>query len=444
MVHEHAPSPTVFIIGRESSAVIPQTGYFCIPALRGLYCLRSRAFGSGKVLTWLISRVLFSDTMGGAPLLPPERGRYQKNAGRPRMNLPDLNELRESESESDRASPPLVSVVIPAYNASGPIVETLNSVFRQAFSGFEVIVVNDGSPDTRELESALQPFAERIRYFQQQPNRGPSSARNLGILQARGRYVAFLDSDDLWLPHHLASQLALFAGNHALGLVYSNNLQLQGEEIVGAAFDSVPQNGPVTLESLLAEDCTVNTSSVLVLRSALLECGLFDETMNRCEDFDLWVRLAAHGVRMAYDGQVQVIHRLGNGLSSNSELMKRGRAAVYRKAAATLQLNPAQREIIHGKLRQLEIEIEIETAKQHLDAGRFREARSAVQHVNSMSGAAKFRVAAVALLYCPRLLRWSYRGYIRFLQWYKRRARAPGRNPRTPLNTDALMRQRQA
>src|ERR671939_2007579 len=97
---------------------------------------------------------------------------------------------------------PAVSVIIPAYNAAAHIGAALDSVFAQTFTDYEVIVVNDGSPDTPELERALDAYAGRLLYVRQE-NRGPSGARNAGIRRARGEYVALLDSDDLWLPAYL-------------------------------------------------------------------------------------------------------------------------------------------------------------------------------------------------------------------------------------------------
>jgi glycosyltransferase involved in cell wall biosynthesis len=339
---------------------------------------------------------------------------------------------------------PLVSVIIPAYGASAYIAAALESVFQQTFSSYEVVVINDGSPDTPALEAALQPYLSRLRYFRQQ-NRGPSAARNLGIGEARGRYVAMLDSDDLWLPHHLARQVDYLTGDAELGLIYSNSMQFRDREVVGTAFETVPQTKPVTLESLLAEHCTVNTSSVVVSRDALLKAGLFDESLNRCEDFDLWLRLAGQGVQMTYDSDVQVFHRLGHGLSSNRERMKRARAEVYRKAVATLSLNAMQQKIVAAKLKELEIEIEVEVAKEHLEAGRFREARFAVQRANSLVRAPKLklRLAEAGLRFCPLLVRWSYDRYLQLLRWSKRRGReAARRSGSEPSNFDILMRPR--
>src|SRR5215467_6832857 len=90
---------------------------------------------------------------------------------------------------------PLVSVIIPAYKAAAFIDETLQSVFCQTYQNFEVVLINDGSPDTAEFERAIAPYRDRISYIRQE-NSGVSAARNAGIRRARGEYLAFLDSDD--------------------------------------------------------------------------------------------------------------------------------------------------------------------------------------------------------------------------------------------------------
>jgi glycosyltransferase involved in cell wall biosynthesis len=104
--------------------------------------------------------------------------------------------------------PPTVSVIVPSFNTAQYIVECLGSVFAQTYQDFEVIVVNDGSPDTPALERALEPFRERIVYLTQK-NMGLAAARNTAIRAARGRYIALLDSDDAWLPEYLEQQVAV-------------------------------------------------------------------------------------------------------------------------------------------------------------------------------------------------------------------------------------------
>jgi GT2 family glycosyltransferase len=334
------------------------------------------------------------------------------------MQFEDHNPLVSGESEIKPT--PQVSVVIPAYNAAAYIAGTLDSVFAQTYTHFEVVLVNDGSPDTDALERELKPYLSRIRYLKQ-ANRGPSAARNLAIQEAQGHYIALLDADDFWLPQHLAHQIRRLSRNQELGLVYANAFHLRGDTLVGTAFDRVPQSSVVNIESLLSEQCTVNTSSVVVLRSALIQAGLFDETMYYCEDFDLWLRLAGMGVGMEYDQEVQVGHRLGSGLAANSELMKRGRAHAYEKFAASSAVRDSQRSTIASKLKDLDLEIHVELARQRLLAGSYREALSEVRLARSIAAQRKLRWAELGLRCFPSGLRWAYRTYAQQLQRYKRR-----------------------
>src|SRR5882757_10706658 len=127
---------------------------------------------------------------------------------------------------------PKVSVIIPSYKTATLIARCLDTVMAQTFQDFEAIVVNDGSPDTPELEKVLQPYMERIVYIVQ-PNKRAAGARNTAIQRARGEFLAFLDSDDTWLPDHLASQMQLVDVDPSLDLVYSNALMVgdPGREI---------------------------------------------------------------------------------------------------------------------------------------------------------------------------------------------------------------------
>jgi glycosyltransferase involved in cell wall biosynthesis len=114
-----------------------------------------------------------------------------------------------------------VSVVIPVYNCVEYTTAALDSVFAQTFTNFEVVLVNDGSPDTEMLEHLIAPYQDRIVYLKQE-NRGLSAARNTGIRAARGKYLAFLDSDDCWPPEYLAAQMKLFEETPSPDLVYSD------------------------------------------------------------------------------------------------------------------------------------------------------------------------------------------------------------------------------
>ena len=134
----------------------------------------------------------------------------------------------------------MVSIVIPAYNVAEFISETVATVFAQTFTDYEVIVVNDGSPDTEEFERALQPYIDRICYLKQE-NRGASVARNTGVSAARGEWIAFLDADDLWSPNYLAEQLR-FIGEHGCDLACADAM------IFGVSADA----GRSYMDSLMA------------------------------------------------------------------------------------------------------------------------------------------------------------------------------------------------
>ncbi len=308
----------------------------------------------------------------------------------------------------------MVSVVIPAYQCAGTICKALDSVFAQTFSDYEVIVVNDGSPDTPHLRRALAPYLGRIRYIQQ-ANRGPSGARNAGIQRARGKYIAFLDSDDFWLEHHLANQVKLLASEPNLGLVYANPLILDGQVPVGDAFDMVPQSLPVTFVSLAKETSRIPTSSVVASREQIIHAGLFDENMRRCEDFDLWLRLAYSGCRMAFSREVQLCHHRMNGLSSDRLAMKRARIRVFEKVKRLLPLDVAEQRVVEQKIALGEGEYQVELAKAALLSRNYQEALLAARRANEVLDSWKLRLALQGLKTAPWLMVGSYRAYEQIL-----------------------------
>ncbi len=164
---------------------------------------------------------------------------------------------------------PTVSVIMPAYNVARYIGDALESVFAQTFKDFEVVVVNDGSPDTEELERVLADYRGRVVYLKQE-NRGVSAARNAGIRAARAPFVAHLDPDDLWEPDYLASQLAVFDQDPSIDVLYPDALIFGDSPEAGLRFmDWCRSEGEVTVESLFAERCHV-MCSVTARREALL------------------------------------------------------------------------------------------------------------------------------------------------------------------------------
>src|SRR5882757_5144070 len=136
---------------------------------------------------------------------------------------------------------PRITVIIPAYNTAHLIAGCLDTVMGQTYQNFEAIVVNDGSPDTPELEKVLAPFMDRIVYIRQ-PNKRAAGARNTAIAQARGEFLAFLDSDDSWFPEHLASQMQLADADPSLDLLYANALVIGNPEREWEFAERCPSN----------------------------------------------------------------------------------------------------------------------------------------------------------------------------------------------------------
>jgi glycosyltransferase involved in cell wall biosynthesis len=188
---------------------------------------------------------------------------------------------------------PLVSVIIPTYNNGQYIQTAVDSVLAQTVSDYEILVIDDGSTDDTRLR--LEEYAGKIEY-RYQSNQERSAARNHGIRLARGRYIAFLDSDDWWLPHKLERQIAHAEAHPDLGLVYSwvNVVGETGEKlrVSGTGRPSSEAAGADLFRWLLLGN-SVPTLSVMVRRESLEAVGGFDESLTYIEDWDLWIRIAS-------------------------------------------------------------------------------------------------------------------------------------------------------
>jgi glycosyltransferase involved in cell wall biosynthesis len=188
---------------------------------------------------------------------------------------------------------PTVSVVVPTYNRAGLLPRALDSALAQTFGDLEVLVVDDGSTDaTAALVNGYAARDGRVRYLRQPENAGVSAARNRGLREARGALVAFLDSDDEWLPYKLARQVDLFRRSpEAVGLVYGGveNVGPGGERTV-----HTPRHGGDLYRALLERNVIHGTSGVVLRRSAAARAGPFDEGIPAIEDWEYWIRVARH------------------------------------------------------------------------------------------------------------------------------------------------------
>jgi glycosyltransferase involved in cell wall biosynthesis len=305
------------------------------------------------------------------------------------------------------AESPAVSIVIPAYRASRDIGDALTSIFRQTFTDFEAIVVNDGSPDTDALIDALAPFASRIRYIAQ-TNQGAAAARNTGIRAARGRFIALLDADDVWLPRFLECQVGAFRERTERALVYCDATITGDTALADRRFsDTAPSSGSVTLLALVEQRCNIMLSTVVARREWLLQVGLFDETIRRGHDADLWFRLALAGAPLHYNPAVLAERRVrADGLSGNriDELMRA--IDVLERFGRRYDIPTVERTAVRVRIMRLRTELDIEEAKQRLIDGDFGGARERLAPHHTLS--LKLRAAAIALRIAPRSFRRMY------------------------------------
>ena len=200
--------------------------------------------------------------------------------------------LPDNESTIDKERLPVVSVIIPTHNRASLLKTALDSVYAQEGIGesfeIEVIVIDDASSDNTP-DVVLGYPAKFIRH---DINQGASAARNSGIKVCKGKYIAFLDDDDLFLPHKLKAQVPLLESRPDIGLVYGQ-ISISGEASCDAWPESAP-SGNVFGELLVRTDDFMSPDAILVRREAFEKSGGFDESLPTMEHYDMYVRLAFH------------------------------------------------------------------------------------------------------------------------------------------------------
>ena len=210
-----------------------------------------------------------------------------------------------------------VTAIIPAYNSEETIERALNSALAQTYRPLEILVIDDCSRDS--TAQIVETYAERgvklLRLCEQQ---GASGARNAGIHAASGDLIAFLNSDNEWLPSKLDKQVALVASdeNYVFVSCASRHISPEGEDLGDLYQGRRPVIGPDCWKSLLASN-TIATPSVLVWRRHLVDLGGFNQRLKNCEDQDMWIRLAARGSVGYVDESLVRVHSRANSLSSN-------------------------------------------------------------------------------------------------------------------------------
>ncbi len=248
----------------------------------------------------------------------------------------------------------LITVVIPAYNAADRIIECLSSVWSQPGVTTEVIVIDDGSIDN--LEGTVQTFCgDSLRYFRQN-NAGPAAARNRGILEAKGKYIAFLDADDVWLPGKLAKQLAVLQENPEVALCFTDMMHFENGNKIHHSYLHEKKYFSLTsgwVYKKLLQQCFIFTPSVMVRSQVLNELGSFNESLKIGEDYELWLRIARTYQVAFIDEPLLIRHRHGGNITANTGLYIHSLIRMYEMELKYNAANRANQKIIFNSLAEL-------------------------------------------------------------------------------------------
>lgn len=272
---------------------------------------------------------------------------------------------------------PRVSIVVPVHNGAPFIADALESVRAQSYGCWELIVVDDGSTDA--TVKVVASLGLPLRWLKQ-PRRGASAARNAGVEAARGRYIAFLDADDLWFPEKLALQVGALEGEPELGLVFADMEEFDPGGSVApsllarSAFgDEILRGGAIAgAEAKLLVENFIPTSSVLARRECFSEVGFFDERLTVSEDREMWARIAARYPIRCIPRVLGRKRSHPGGLSRQVEETLRCRIEIWRRAGRNRRA-PLRR----AALQRLIADAELQLGCRLLEADRASEARRA-------------------------------------------------------------------
>ena len=305
---------------------------------------------------------------------------------------------------------PMVSVIIPCYRAAAFVVDAVESVLAQNVTGVEIMVINDGSPDTDRLVAVLEPFMDRIRYLDE-PHRGLPGTRNRGIEVARGRYLAFLDADDVWKAGFLEQQLQLLRESGA-DMVYcdaENFGETQGA--AGSVMDAHPSRGEPTAASILTGDCMVVMSTIVVRAETVRSVDGFDAGIAMAEDLDLWIRIAAAGARIIYHRGVLAGRRIhGTNMSSREAELLQWVMKVTARHVEVLRLTRAVRRRLGWRVRGWRARLHLLQAKTALREEQFGAAQRELWASCRARPTLKVLVVAIAFSLYPSLAHRLFKG----------------------------------
>jgi glycosyltransferase involved in cell wall biosynthesis len=244
---------------------------------------------------------------------------------------------------------PKVSVIIPTYNRLPLLKEAVESVLTQDFEDLELIVVDDGSTDGTGEE--MERYSGRVKLLQHSENKGVSAARNKGILHAKGKYLSFLDSDDLWVKGKLKIQVAFLDDNPQYPLCYTDEIWIRKGKRVNPKLKHAKYSGWIFERCLPL--CTISPSSVMIRKALFSKVGLFDEALPVCEDYDFWLRVSVR-FPIFFINRKLIIKRGGHPdqLSQRSWGNDRYRVIALEKLLSECSITPEERALVLEEMKR--------------------------------------------------------------------------------------------
>lgn len=317
---------------------------------------------------------------------------------------------------------PLVSVIVPCYNNAETVISAVNSVLLQDYPNIEVLVIDDGSTDNSvEILATL----ERKIILLQQENKGSASARNTGLLAATGQFIAFNDSDDLWLPGKLSAQINFLQQHQEIGLCYCGWMEWDGKAALISETKELVDHAPKLSKKQpgnegwlyldLLKESVIHTITLVMRREVVDVVGLFNTDYTIGEDYDYWIR-ASQYYRIAKLKQVFALYRNSSAGITKKVHNKNFRLMVLEAAIARYGLNCPSGE-----------KFPISTLTNHLNEAHFSYGYNAMLQGHRVLAMASlkicirkgYRFSRACLLYSICVLPWFYNHYIK----YKKRKR---------------------
>jgi glycosyltransferase involved in cell wall biosynthesis len=298
---------------------------------------------------------------------------------------------------------PAVTVAIPAYKPQY-LSEAIQSVLRQTFQDFEIVVVNDGSPHTKLIESIVESYP-RVRYIYQH-NAGGAAARNCAVNAARAPLIVNLDDDDLLEPACLESQVAFMQEHPEVDVRYVNSVYFGSTDWDGTCWmDHYPSEGEVSFLSVMAGRTAPANPGAIIRRQTLLRVGLYDPSVDSWDDFDLWLRILKSGGRIAYTRTVLVRYRRHAANVSLQSLYFLEQAwRVLDKMQSEVELTEDERRALDRRRRNVQFDLEILRGKDALRRRDWHAAREHFERCRALRATPKVRFVLMILRTWPAIV----------------------------------------